>query len=54
MLRRAVEGVLDPDAFNAELDRERDEAARLEALRRQATAALGGSLSPPDGRPSED
>lgn len=41
IVRTAIEGVLDLDAFGSEQDAERNDAARLEALRRGAIQAVG-------------
>ena len=42
VLRRAIDDAIDPEAFNVEVDRERADAAYLEAVRRRAHAAIGG------------
>jgi hypothetical protein len=42
ILREAIDGVLDVDAFNAEVDAEAEDAARLEGLRRRAHEFLRG------------
>jgi hypothetical protein len=39
-LREAIDGVLDVDAFNREVEREQEDAARLEALRRRLRESL--------------
>jgi hypothetical protein len=44
--REAINSVLDVDAFNREVEAERADAERIEALRRKAAKALAGSLSP--------
>jgi hypothetical protein len=41
MLRDAIESVLDLDAFKAEQDRERADAAEIEVARQRALVALG-------------
>ena len=41
-LEEAIRGVLDLELFNAEVDRENDEAVHLEAARRTAAEALSG------------
>jgi hypothetical protein len=41
MLRETIESVLDMDLFRAEQDKEREDAAYLDAVRRQAFAVLG-------------
>ena len=40
-LRDAIDAVLDLDAYNAEIDREKQDAAFLDTVRRQAHAVLG-------------
>jgi hypothetical protein len=45
ILTDAIDSVLDVDAFNQELDRERQDAAALDVHRRRALAALGGIAS---------
>ena len=45
ILREAIDGVLDIDAFNAELDTERNDAAFLENAPRRAKAALAGVVA---------
>jgi hypothetical protein len=44
-LRDAIHGVLDLDAFNRELEREQEDAARLEALRRRLRESLSGMVT---------
>jgi hypothetical protein len=41
ILRDAIDEVMDLDAFNAELDKEHEDAARLEEIRRQVAGVLG-------------
>jgi hypothetical protein len=41
MLRDAIESVLDRDAFTAEQDREKADAAEIDTHRARAMAALG-------------
>jgi hypothetical protein len=48
MLRDAIESVMDLDAFKAEQDRERLDAAEIEVARKRAEAALGPMLAKPD------
>lgn len=42
LLRDAIDNVLDTDAFNAELDAEKQDAVYLQGLRKKVHAALGG------------
>jgi hypothetical protein len=42
LVKRAIDSVIDRDAFNAELDRERQDAAQLEGLRLTLTETLKG------------
>jgi hypothetical protein len=44
-LRDAIKSVMDVDAFNREVEREGEEAARLEGLRRQLGKALSGVVA---------
>jgi len=48
MLRDAIESVLDLDAFRAEQDRERADAAEIEVYRERAFAALGPMIQKRD------
>jgi len=48
MLRDAIESVLDLDAFSAEQERERSDAAEIEVQRKRAIAALGPMIPNPD------
>jgi len=48
MLRDAIESVLDLDAFKAEQDRERADAAEIDTARARAMAALGPMIQKPD------
>lgn len=48
-LRRAIDSVLDTSAFNAEVDREAEDAAFLDGVRRRVHAALSGILDGKDG-----
>jgi hypothetical protein len=41
ILRDAIDGVLDVNAFNAEVDAEKADAARLDAIRRRMMASIG-------------
>jgi hypothetical protein len=43
IVREAIDAVIDREAFNAELDQERQDAASLEAYRRIAKKALNGA-----------
>jgi len=43
-LQNTINGVIDLDLFNAEVDIERDEAAYIEAARKTAMEALKGLL----------
>ena len=40
LLREAIDSILDAKAFNAEIDREKDEEAKLSALRRAVRRSL--------------
>ena len=42
LLRDAIDSVLDTDAFNAELDAEKQDAVYLQGMRQKIHAALGG------------
>lgn len=44
MLRETIDGVIDADAFNAELDAEKADAGYLEGMRRTVAGALQGIL----------
>ncbi len=48
MLRTAIESVLDLDAFRAEQDRERADAAEIDVARRRALSALGPMIGDKD------
>jgi hypothetical protein len=48
MLRDAIESVLDLDAFRAEQDREREDAAEIDTVRARAMAALGPMIQKRD------
>jgi hypothetical protein len=48
MLREAIESVLDLDAFRAEQDRERADAAEIDTARATAMAALGPMIQKRD------
>jgi hypothetical protein len=48
MLRYAIESVLDLDAFKAEQDRERADAAEIDTARARALAALGPLVQKPE------
>jgi hypothetical protein len=43
-LRDAIESVIDVDEFNAQIDLEKEDARIVEAYRRTAFEAIGGSL----------
>ncbi|MGA2621072.1 MAG: ParB N-terminal domain-containing protein [Thermoguttaceae bacterium] len=45
ILQKAIDSVLDVDAFNAEVDAEREDAASLENVRRRVRVALAGVVS---------
>jgi ParB-like chromosome segregation protein Spo0J len=45
LVREAVESVLDHDAFNREVEAEKDDAAELEAVRAEAMRLLGGLVA---------
>ena len=42
LLRQTIDSVIDIDLFNVELDREREDAAELENIRRRVQVALAG------------
>ena len=42
ILRNAIDNVIDVDAFNAEIDREEQDAADLERIRQRLLNRLGG------------
>jgi hypothetical protein len=42
LLREAIESVLDVDAYNREVEAEKEDAARIEAIRQKAVAAMVG------------
>ena len=42
LLQKLIDAVIDPEAFNHELDQERRDAARLDVVRRRAMAAIDG------------
>ena len=44
LLRQAIDSVLDVDAYNREIDRERQDAADLETLRRRLHRAVAGEI----------
>jgi hypothetical protein len=44
LLRKAIESVLDIDAYNREQEAEKEDAARLEVIRQKAMAAMAGVL----------
>jgi hypothetical protein len=44
LLREAIDEVLDIDAYNREIDAEREDAARIEELRGQVMGAIAGTL----------
>jgi len=48
MLRTAIESVLDLDAYRAEQDRERADAAEIDVARRRALSALGPMIGNQD------
>ena len=43
ILRNGIDGVLDVDAFNAEIDQERQDTADLERIRQSLLSRLGGT-----------
>jgi hypothetical protein len=49
LLRKAIDDILDVEAFNAELTNEKEDAAQLETVRRQVHAALRGVKGIPGG-----
>lgn len=49
-LRQAIEGVLDADEFNAQLDIEKQDATHIEAHRRVVLHAMGKTLGEPDAQ----
>lgn len=44
IVRDAIDSVLDTDAFNGELDREKNDAVDMENMRRKLQAAMGGGI----------
>ena len=44
ILREAIDGVLDVEAYNREIDAEKEDAAHLENLRRRIHGAIGATL----------
>jgi hypothetical protein len=55
LLREAIDSVLDIDAYNAEIDAEKEDAARLDEVRRRALKVIGevDSLVGPSGEEEE-
>jgi hypothetical protein len=50
ILRQAIDGVIDTGAFNAEVDREKADAAHLDGVSRRVRDSLATALEGPDGQ----